>query len=92
MRKNLRAAYDAWQQHRPARPAASCWTDGTTLYSYDTAILTRAGDGQRVLNMTRYSRTTSTQQHALAAVVEAREVSGLPRGATVNDLMARATW
>ena len=32
MRKNLRAAYEAWQQHRPARPAASCGTDGTTLY------------------------------------------------------------
>lgn len=89
MRKNLSEAYAAWQERRPCRPAVSCWTDGQTLYSYDTAILTRAGDGRIILNRTKYSATTSQQQAALSyALPTFREVYGIRRNANGFDLEA----
>lgn len=36
-------------------------TDGTTLYSYNTAIAKRMKDGSIVVNKTKYSRTTNKQ-------------------------------
>lgn len=34
-------------------------TDGTTLYSYNTAIAKRMPNGEIIINNTKYSRTTS---------------------------------
>ncbi len=52
------------QQHK------SLWTDGTTLWSYHTALMTRfshpeTGRTLFALNMTKYSRTTTDKQYAL---------------------------
>ena len=91
MRKNLGVVFDAWRHRRPCHLTGSCWTDGTTLYSYNTAILTRAGDGQVILNGTTYSKTTSEQQNALRAVLETfKEVTGCPWDSTPHELVARA--
>ena len=65
MRKNCRLTYDAWRDGRAVEPSPSIWTDGATVYSYQTAIAVRRPSGV-LLNRTPYSRTTTTHQNALA--------------------------
>ena len=91
MRKNTEAALAAWQARRPARPAVSVWTDGETLFSYETAILTRDDDGRQIRNVTKYSPTTSQHQNAAGEWAgNTYDVDGLKRGATRRDLQAAA--
>lgn len=40
--------------------SGSMMSDGTTLYSYNTAIAKRMPNGEIVINNTKYSKTTST--------------------------------
>lgn len=87
MRQNTSRVIDAWERGEPDRGSRSIWTDGTAVWSYETCIAVREGDGRRVLNMTRYSVTTCEKQNALAeAVPYALHVSGLKRGAKPADL------
>jgi hypothetical protein len=60
MRKNCRWTFDAWRAGRSLKPAESIWTDGTTVYSYRTAIAVTLPSGV-ILNRTPYSVTTTTQ-------------------------------
>lgn len=88
MRKNMEAVLTAWDNRRSAR-FPSCWTDGDTIFSYDTAILVRDGDGRQILNATKYSATTSQQQAAIWYWVgNVVEVSGLPRGVKGEGVIA----
>jgi len=91
MRKNCREALRAFQSGRAARPADSIWTDGETIWSYSTALVTRTPVGRLVLNRTKYSPTTSNHQTALAAdLPQAIVVTDLPRGVMPAELVRRA--
>lgn len=66
MRKNTRRVYEAWREFRLDTRDRSVWTNGQTVYSYGTAILTRYGLAARVgLNVTPYSVTTTAHQSGL---------------------------
>ena len=84
MRKNCRLTYEAWRDGRAVRPAESIWTDGASVYSYQTVIAVRRPAGV-LLNRTPYSRTTTVHQNAIASqlysdTVEYLEVWDVPIG------------
>jgi hypothetical protein len=71
MRKNTLEVFGAWMQGRERkRGRMSIWTDGETVYSYGTALLTRTEDGELIFNATKYSVTTSCQQNNLRELME----------------------
>lgn len=94
MRKNCQQVVRAFDSGKALRPAASIHTDGETIYSYNTAILTRhpGGNGKVILNRTRYSTTTTIHQNAIAAAYQGvlLEVDGLPQGCSVATLLRYA--
>lgn len=45
----------------------SIWTDGDRIMSYNTCIVDRVTDDCVIVNMTKYSRTTTIHQNALHA-------------------------
>ena len=91
MRKNTAKAIDAFRYVMPAKPAQAIWTDGDTIWSYATALVARGRTGRTVINVTRYSVTTSIHQNALRAEFPyAIEVDNMPYGATPADLFAAA--
>lgn len=96
MRVNCRKALAAWKAGKAKRAADSVWTDGESIYSYATCIVTRDADGTPIVNRTRYSTTTSQHQTALhgALGVDTPYVDGLPRGCDREDLRAapRLSW
>ena len=58
------------------------------LFSYQTCIAQHTADGRLLVNMTKYSQTTSVQQNALLrAAADARAMYGvtIPRG--TDDLL-----
>lgn len=104
MRKNCEAVYAAWHAGHAHHAAPAIWTDGTTIYSYTTAIVTRPDaeslmpiPAERVVvNRTRYSPTTSIHQSALLSRIVSdwgawpTIVTDLPFGATAGDLREAA--
>ena len=90
MRKNCQRTLAAWRTGKSLRAAQSIWTDGETIFSYGTALVTGRGD-QTILNRTTYSSTTSQHQNALAAELESFEVEGLEQGVTAHGLLLAAT-
>jgi hypothetical protein len=93
MRKNLRDALNRFGQ-KVASPRSvqggSVWTDGRVIYSYSTPLLMITG-GRVVLNVTRYSVTTTIHQNALRVeCAGAVEVDGLERGCGVAALALAA--
>jgi hypothetical protein len=83
MRKNTQQAVKAWRAGKALRPAQSVWTDGTTIFSYGTALLTRRADGMLVMNLTKYSRTTTVHQNGLKYALLGEDfdsVTGAPFG------------
>lgn len=72
MRKNTQRVFEAWQKGAlsVARDCGTAiWTDGQSIYSYQTCIATRdpedvhGANGKSVIfNNSRYSPTTSQQQ------------------------------
>lgn len=102
MRKNCQQAVRAFDNARAARPAEAIWTDGQTVFSYRTAILTvfvvEGEEGRSeevyVLNRTSYSVTTTVHQNALAAEYRGVDtlvtVDGLPTGCSRQDLIDAA--
>lgn len=89
MRKNCAQVLDAWNNGRACSPAQSIWTDGVTIYSYSTAIVT--GRVRPIVNMTKYSVTTSTHQNAIVRGLGHVEiVDGLPAGVDRQDLIDAA--
>lgn len=75
MRKNTKEVFQAWVQGKKRQRSRSIWTDGGTIYSYGTALLTRIneegrGDCELIFNATKYSVTTSCQQNDLRELME----------------------
>ena len=68
MRKNTQEVYRAWKMGRALHRCRSIWTDGETVYSYSTPIL-RYKLGAPMMNMVKYSRTTSNHQNSLTALL-----------------------
>ena len=67
MRKGTLTVIRAFEHGVSAHPSRAIWTDGTSIYSYDTCLLT--GDpvtGEFILNRSSYTNTTSQHQTALA--------------------------
>jgi len=69
MRLNAQRVLGAWLAGRADRRNRAIWTDGESIYSYDTALVQKGPDGFLILNLTKYSKTTSQHQTALAAVL-----------------------
>lgn len=100
MRKNCRDVLNAWHHDRSLRRAESIWTDGESIYSYRTCLVTLASNGRILFNATKYSPTTSNHQHAMrvewginhplygTTIPNTFAVSGLKFGATPADLKA----
>lgn len=81
MRANARKALTAWETGKRWRGAESIWSDGVSIWSYRTELVTRDAEGRVLLNVTRYSPTTSRHQNALAvAIPDAVQVDGVARG------------
>lgn len=96
MRVNTRKALNAWNEGRSAHPAQAIHTDGVSIYSYGTCIVT-LHNNLVIVNMTKYSRTTTVHQNALAAVLPRGlagkiEVDGLPIGASPDALVRAAAF
>lgn len=99
MRKNLRLVLTSFQQERTRVGTASIWTDGASIFSYNTCILTRLTAteehplGQVVRNMTKYSHTTTEQQNSLALEYEdALVLEAVPLGSSADTLRRLARW
>ena len=71
MRKNTQRAFEAWQAGRsyraPGRNGSPIWTVGGIVYSYgeEIARFSDASDKRAVINMEKFSVTTSCQQGGL---------------------------
>ncbi len=97
MRKNTQAAYNLWESGGRSTASVrgtSIWTDGKIIYSYGTPLLMVAPGGDvLILNVTKYSVTTSQQQGGLGFLLrgyDVLEVSGIPQGATASKLLEAA--
>ena len=69
MRKGTTRVYNAWIIGKSSRKQRSIWTEGSVIYSYSTPIMWREADGDVVLNVSRYSVTTSTHQNGLRQIL-----------------------
>jgi hypothetical protein len=94
MRTNTREVLQAVQNGKALRKADSVWTDGLHIYSYATCILAQQRDGTFVLNVTKYSNTTSDKQSSIRAWGPIRaglsivaQVDGMPRGCSPERLL-----
>lgn len=93
MRVNCTQALRAWRKGKALRPAQSIWTDGETIFSYGTALVTKRADGTVVLNRTRYSVTTTIHQNTLAfELAGAVEVDNLSQGVDAYNLRFAADY
>lgn len=104
MRQKCRDTYDAWcvgKKLIPSRKFMSVWTDGYTIFSYDTPILhffeLKNGPEVYVLNLSEYSTTTSQHQNGLHRLLEEDGGMGdvivlrdIEQGAEVCDLEGEA--
>ena len=64
MRKNTQLIYKAWKNNTP-KLGASISTNGQTILSYSTPILTREENGEVKLTVKKFSKTTNRQQNDL---------------------------
>lgn len=92
MRENTREVAEAWQAGQPCRGSESIWTDGESVYSYQTCIATDDPELGRILNRSSYSVTTSAHQNGLAEAIGRvrRDVEGLGLNVGPADLRERA--
>ena len=70
MRKNVKNAVQSWSDRSVNYTSPTISTDGNTIFSYNTAILERVGSDMAILNVTRYSQTTTKQQNAVASLLK----------------------
>lgn len=92
MRQNIQEVISAWNWNRH-KSHLSCSTDGVSIFSYDTCILTPLDAGMPdvgpfVFNVTKYSRTTSGQQTAIRGCTDVAllEVDHIPIGVDAHYL------
>lgn len=97
MRRQLEQVLEAFLESEKCRPADAIWTDGDSIFSYNTCLLSwvQTGDDEKayVINGTRYSPTTTRYQNdiiadATRAGIEFVIVQDIPRGASPADLIA----
>ena len=96
MRKNTQRIWNAFQQGERlgmrrsyTNGPKSIWTDGETIYSYGTALLTRTPSGMLILNATKYSPTTTRHQSGLRTLLLGERfdsITGAPRGFSAASL------
>ena len=87
MRKGTMRVFEAWKAGKPDNRQNSIWTDGGTVYSYGTAILTHGEYLNEVaLNRTTYSKTTTTHQNGLAVLVAHPQFSESPHEFNVVEV------
>lgn len=91
MRKNCRDVLEAWKVRKRHRAYPSIWTDGYSIFSYNTCLYTRGTDGRVIRNATKYSRTTSTHQHSLLVYIQHTHTVEARLNATALDLVTLAT-
>ena len=70
MRKNTITVFEHWKHGKSFNGSNAIWTDGTTIYSYNTPILfnidSSVSKGYKlILNCTKYSVTTSSKRNDL---------------------------
>jgi hypothetical protein len=91
--QNVRDAIKVFEGLTPSKPASITATIDA-IYSYATCIATRAnvdGTGKVIINITKYSVTTSKLQNALREEYpSAILVSPLSKGCTAQDLRIAA--
>ena len=97
MRVNCKRVLAAWQAGRKDQREQSVWTDGEHIYSYGTCIVAtlpaNAPEWWVVLNVTRYSVTTTVHQNALRVALAgliACEVDGVPSCASAQSLIDKS--
>lgn len=93
MRVNLKRVIAAWEAGKACERERSIWTDGTSIYSYGTCIAAPMIDGRMVLNVTKYSATTSNKQSDLAWALGLRlacKVDDVRQGASPGELIEKA--
>lgn len=80
MRKNTREVLKAWiAKEAKGNRGESISTDGTTIYSYNTAIVGRIPvvgmeEVGITINTTKYSPTTSNQQNSIINYFEVNDI------------------
>lgn len=65
MRKNTKNVFNAWVKGHSEKKQKSIWTDGYKIYSYKMPILQYNDAGAIVIDMTKYSRTTTNHQNSI---------------------------
>lgn len=104
MKQNTIQVFRAWQRGIQNEKQDSIWTDGYDIYSYDTAIVTRVATSDRVrspltdatdwviLNRTKYSKTTTTHQNALAVLLDQEQFKAYQVEGVSEGTQAVALW
>lgn len=93
MRVNTKRVLEAWRGGRMDHREQSIWTDGAAIYSYGTCLVAPLASGNVVLNVTKYSATTSNKQGDLRWSLRgliAAEVDGLPLGVSRATLVEKS--
>lgn len=92
MRKNVSEVIRSFDNGKAARPSVSISTDGHSIYSYETCLVTHDGSFY-IMNVTKYSKTTSQQQNAIISDLPRLmiiKVDNMPRGCSSLDLRKAA--
>lgn len=90
--KNINDVLDAWHNNQHCRKNVTIWTNGRSIFSYDTCVLTQfdyEGVTYTVVNVSKYSQTTSKQVNAILSSVPLHfsvRVTGLVREITESQL------
>lgn len=74
MRKNTQSVFNAWFNGRSEKNQKSIWTDGYKIYSYNVAILQYNVEGAIIIDMTKYSVTTSNHQNSIKRMCAERHI------------------
>ncbi len=76
MNKNTREIFLAWlKRQAKGNRRLAIWTDGHSILSYDTTLVSRdrsvvsPDDDDVIINMTRYSNTTTRHQNSLMVLL-----------------------
>ena len=91
-RKNTTQVAAAFNRGQPLKSCKAIWTDGSTIFSYGTAIMVRLNSGRTIANRTSYSVTTSVHQNGLSYLLAQPDytVTDIPMGASRATLIDAA--
>jgi hypothetical protein len=93
MQANTKEVLNSLRDRKAYLKAASVWTDGLHVYSYNTCILAQTRRGDFILNETKYSRTTTNHQNGIQGNFLGNIVGtldGLDRGVTACEMLELA--